>query len=936
MEKLCHLKKVSALIFTALFTLSAWGQEYVTKSGTEVIPAPRVPAVFPPQAKQPSPTDTTAGTYIVVTTPDLLPALRPLLKWKCQQGFLVETLCYDFPQRDSVRALLAQRYSHSHSPFYVLIAGDVDRVPGFWGIHQPSGIGNHITDLYYGEYTGDYLPEAYVGRISATDSTELSHIVAKIVAYEQGQWAADYSQLLLVAGAENLANAPVTTNGQVHYLSQLTARHRPETDTICFYNPSSGTATDSILAALEQGNLLVNYTAHCLSTGWSSPAITARAFDSLNNPVPAVFVNNCCRSNAFNSTCFGEELLRRPQGGAVAVIGATNETLWDEDFYWAVGAKRPPILNPSFDSLQPGAFDTLVTSPQENYTLGAMLHAGCKAVSRSGSPFDAFYWETYNLLGDPSLTPFWTHADTLALTPPDSIIAGSVFLTLHCNKPCRISATQDTVLLATTLTTTDGNATLTFPTALHGDSITLTATRPEAVCHSLTIPLYQPNQPFLAAIQHRLDDTLLTLRIKNVGNITANSHQLTLTQDSTDLMTGAILQTRLSCTIHRLAPQSDTTLLFSLGHITMGAEPILHAKLSLSDNLGQTYSTLPLHLALPDQYPRLEQLILLDHDSLPVRQLLPDHDYIVRATLSHPADSLALLVADQRLVPTTLNCTTFTAAFHTAPYLQHLPVSATSNLGNWHHTYSFWITAHHTTEPFETGDFSNLPWLLTDICPWQIDNTAPYSGQYCARSAPIDNTQKSVLTLDIHVMADDTLSFHYYVSSEASDWLYLFIDGRRTGYWSGNSGWMPYSRPISAGQHRLQWIYQKDASGSEHDDCASIDNIQLPFALWTRPSGTPEADTTLSIPNTPSPFASAAFTLHPNPTSESVTISLPSSANIRTILIYDIYGRLIDKIKIQPNFTTTQYFTTHLRLGTYTLVLHTGTGTYTQKMTVIR
>ena len=185
-------------------------------------------------------------------------------------------------------------------------------------------------------------------------------------------------------------------------------------------------------------------------------------------------------------------------------------------------------------------------------------------------------------------------------------------------------------------------------------------------------------------------------------------------------------------------------------------------------------------------------------------------------------------------------------------------------------------------------------------------------------------------------MADDALSFHYYVSSEASDWLYRFIDGRRTGYWSGNSGWMPYSRPISAGQHRLQWIYQKDASGSEHDDCARIDNIQLPFALWTRPSGTPEADTTLSIPNTPSPFASVAFTLHPNPTSEAVTISLPSSANTQTLLIYDIYGRLIDKIKIQPNFTTTQYFTTHLRLGTYTLVLHTGTGTYTQKMTVIR
>ena len=66
MEKLSHLKKVSVLILTALIAISAWGQEYVTKSGTRVIPAVREPAVFPLHAKQPSPTDTTAGTYIVV------------------------------------------------------------------------------------------------------------------------------------------------------------------------------------------------------------------------------------------------------------------------------------------------------------------------------------------------------------------------------------------------------------------------------------------------------------------------------------------------------------------------------------------------------------------------------------------------------------------------------------------------------------------------------------------------------------------------------------------------------------------------------------------------------------------------------------------------------------------------------------------------------
>ena len=739
-----------------------------------------------------------------------------------------------------------------------------------------------------------------------------------------------------MAGSESRSNAPVTTNGQVHYLSQLTAQHRPGTDTVCFYNPTSSDLTDSILAALEQGNLLVNYTAHCLSNGWSNPAITARAFDTLHNLIPAVYVNNCCRSNAFNGTCFGEELLRLPQGGAIAVIGATNETLWDEDFFWAVGAKRPPMLSPLYDSLYPGAFDTLITCPEKDYTLGAMLYAGCKAVSQSGSPFDAFYWEIYTLLGDPSMTPFWTHADTLLLTPPDSIMAGSTTLTLHCNMPCRISATQDTTLLATAPSAADGTVTLTFPTALHGDSITLTATRPEAVCHILTLPLSQPAQPFLAAIQHRLDDTLMTVRLKNVGSLTANGHHLHLTQDSTNLSTGATLRHHPSCTIHQLTPQADTTLILSLGHITLGEEPFLNAELSLSDSLGNPYSILSLHLALPDRYPRLTRLLLLETDSLPARQLLPDHDYIIHTTLSYPADSLTFSVADQHLTASALNPTTYAAAFHTSPDLQHLPLSASSNLDNWHHTYSYWLTAHHTTEPFETGDFSNLPWLRTDPNPWQIDSTAPYNGHYCAHSANIGNTQKSVLSLDIHVMADDTLSFHYYISSEASDWLYFYIDGRRAGYWSGTSGWKPYTRPITAGQHRLQWIYQKDASGSERDDCARIDDIRLPLALWPQPSGIPEADSTLSAPSPSATPATVPFTLFPNPTHNIVTISLPTSINNRSIHIYDTYGRLIDKINIPSNTTSTQYSTTHLRLGTYTLVLNTGTGTYTQKMTVIR
>ena len=110
MEKLIHLKRVSALIFTALIALSARGQEYVTKSGTPVIPAEREAVTFTPAAKLSTPAEASAGTYIIVTTPDLKPSLRQFIQWKQRQGFHVEILCPATLQRDSIRTLLAQHY----------------------------------------------------------------------------------------------------------------------------------------------------------------------------------------------------------------------------------------------------------------------------------------------------------------------------------------------------------------------------------------------------------------------------------------------------------------------------------------------------------------------------------------------------------------------------------------------------------------------------------------------------------------------------------------------------------------------------------------------------------------------------------------------------------------------------------------------------------
>ena len=96
------------------------------------------------------------------------------------------------------------------------------------------------------------------------------------------------------------------------------------------------------------------------------------------------------------------------------------------------------------------------------------------------------------------------------------------------------------------------------------------------------------------------------------------------------------------------------------------------------------------------------------------------------------------------------------------------------------------------------------------------------------------------------------------------------------------------------------------------------------------------ADTHTIAIRQPGEQALRPFTISPNPASSLIRITHDSQPVDRTITLIDNLGRTVDKIKIHRHTSSTQYSTTHLRFGIYTLVLHDKAGTHTQKLTVIR
>ena len=463
--------------------------------------------------------DSEAYLYLVVGPTRYREALQPLLRWKRQEGYIVEEMYFDgYINNNELKESLQSRYDNATAehpaPLYILIVGDLGDIALWPPRHLIPGLETHRSDFYYSEFTGDMLPDALIGRLSVQDTTQLRHVVEKTVAYEKGEISDTLSlrRSLIVAGKEEMEPAPTATNGQVNYLKNLIIDHDPGHDTICFYNPSSEGKRTDIVAALRRGVGLVNYTSHCTSQGWRTPSLTVRDVRDSDIVDGHYFlaVNNCCRSNDVAAESFGEHLLRKASGGAVGAIGATNETLWEEDYYWSVGFGSM-CENPSVDSTGAGAFDRLLhphiqAEEEQAWTSSQMMLAGNSAVVASGSQYADYYWEVYLLLGDPSLMPHIGALKPMALEC-DSVELGDTAVVLRGTPWARVAATCGDTLLGLCRLDGEGEATMTFRQPVASE-LCITATRQFHEAKQIT---YKYHEDSVISIITDVDDESILL-----------------------------------------------------------------------------------------------------------------------------------------------------------------------------------------------------------------------------------------------------------------------------------------------------------------------------------------------------------------------------------------------------------------------------------------
>ena len=441
-------------------------------------------------------------------------SLARFVEWKRTQGYLVEVIYSDDLASNTTAAIttaIRQRYldatEATPAPTYLLLIGDHAQLPafdcnissdnflrGYW--YQ---LDDHITDHYYSTWTDDNLRDCFLGRFSATDTNQLNNIINKTLLYERYQFSDDsyLARATLVSGIDrgdtidNRDNAWRCADPTMDYIARyyITADNG-FTDVAYYKNNSSfaptgvtvtGTTKDRNTATTlrnlyNEGIGWINYSAHGFETGWGDPSFTNTHVGRMtNNGMPSFMIGNCCLTNHFNTdACFGETLLRKDDNaGAIGYIGGTNSTFWDEDFYFAVGV-RSNIYNrmsPSYDANNLGAYDRLFHTHNEsflsrNITAGAIVHSGLMAVnsqahtSTQEHDMVEYYWEIYELMGDPSLMPWLGRATDLDAT---ASISGSS-ITVQTEPYAYVALVDhDLSLIAAAYATSSGAAMLEVP-----------------------------------------------------------------------------------------------------------------------------------------------------------------------------------------------------------------------------------------------------------------------------------------------------------------------------------------------------------------------------------------------------------------------------------------------------------------------------------------
>ena len=500
--------------------------------------------------------------YVIVSARMFEAQLQPFIQWKIKKGFKVIVAYTDVigTSNTAIKAYLQGLYNagtqSDPAPSFVLLVGDTPQIPPFTG-----SSGSHVTDLRFCEFTGDNLPEIYYGRFSAQTTAQLQPQIDKTLEYEKYQMpnTAYLGEATMIAGVDG-SYAPTYGNGQINYGTNLyfNAAHGI-TPHVWLYPASDGAgAAAAIIQTVNNGVGYINYTAHGSHEGWADPSFSVSDINGLTNAHKyGLAVGNCCVTSTFaeSTPCFGEAWLQAANKGGVGYIGASNNSYWDEDYWWGVGGGKAIVAaGPAYDATKLGAYDGVFHDHGEPVTKQYITNFGINmcgnlAVEQSTSSRKQYYWEIYHLMGDPSVVNYMKVPTANAVSYSASLLMTATTFTVSADPGSYVGISYNGVLHGAGYV--DATGSVQIQLTAFGQPVTadVVVSAQNKIPFMSTVQVIAPNGPYVIYQSSTINDAAgnnngqvdfgeaiqLGMQLQNVGPDVANNVVATLSTDDPNI-----------------------------------------------------------------------------------------------------------------------------------------------------------------------------------------------------------------------------------------------------------------------------------------------------------------------------------------------------------------------------------------------------------------
>ena len=324
--------------------------------------------------------------YLMITAPEYESTLTYFANYKRNIGYIVDIVTITPPNNTPTfikNNIIRPRYNNTSTrPTYVILVGDVDKIPAFSGDEDGDDIDNPITDLGYSLLEGnDNLADVFLGRFSIEDESQLINIINKTIFMEMNMHRFTKKAKFL-AGHDNLPHMRDNFKRGHNYVidySFIPLGYNCQK----IYQPDP--KIQAYINALNDNPLFYIYAGH----GYTS-SIDGIYYDKImdsaaNTLFPFMFSFACRTGNFANyACCFGEHFIRAKNKGGIAYFGSSVNTYSNPDI-----------------ALEKKIFGDAFLKDEQN--LAVIINLGKRrfTYTSASEKRKKRYIKVYNLLGDP-------------------------------------------------------------------------------------------------------------------------------------------------------------------------------------------------------------------------------------------------------------------------------------------------------------------------------------------------------------------------------------------------------------------------------------------------------------------------------------------------------------------------------------------------------